>query len=95
MVELVREAVTETGLRPTPRGLNANPDIEAMRIDGGLTGRQAAELIQLKKLANDIRHAYITVTAEDVHVGVRRLLKLLAPFTASYIKWIGEYGVKL
>lgn len=93
MVELVREAVTVTGLRPLGRALNVNPDIEAMRADGGLSGSQAAELIQLKKLANDLRHIYLTVTADDVHRGVRRVLKLLPTFTARYVKWLGEYGI--
>jgi hypothetical protein len=95
MVELVREAATLTGLRPAGRRPEANPDIEAVRADGGLTGRQASELIQLKKLANDIRHIYVTVTADDVHAGVDRLLKLLPDFMAAYRAWLGEYGVSL
>jgi hypothetical protein len=78
-----------------PRGLPANPDIEAVRADGGLSGSQASELIQLKKLANDIRHAYISVIADDMHAGVRRLLKLLPQFTAAYVTWLAEYGIVL
>jgi len=70
MVELVRSAATATGLRPAGRGLSINPDIEAVRADGCITGNQPSELIQLKQLANDLRHVYITVTADDVHAGV-------------------------
>ena len=95
IVELVREAATVTGLRPAGRRPEANPDIEAVRADGCLTGRQASELIQLKKLANDIRHVYVTVTADDVHAGVDRLLKLLPGFITAYRVWLGEYGVSL
>jgi hypothetical protein len=95
MVELVREAVTAIGLRPAGRRPEANPDIEAIRADEGITGRQAAELVQLKKLANDIRHVYITVSADDVHAGVDRLLKLLPRFTSAYVAWLEGHGVML
>lgn len=95
MVELVREAVTATGLRPANRALHVNPDIEAMRADGGLTRSQATELIQLKKLANDLRHIYIVVSADDAHAGALRALKLLPRFTSAYAKWLDEYGIRI
>jgi hypothetical protein len=33
--------------------------------------------------------------ADDVHTAVHALLKLLPGFTASYVRWLAEYGVDL
>jgi hypothetical protein len=94
-VELVRFAATLTGLRPAGRRPSANADIEALRIDGALTGKQAYELVQLKELCDELRHAYAEVEADDLHAGVRAVLKLLPGFTASYLRWLAEYEVKV
>ena len=66
-----------------------------MRLDGALTGKQAYELVQLKELCDELRHAYAYVEADDVHAGVRAVLKLLPGFTASYVRWLAEYDVKV
>lgn len=92
-VELVRLAATLTGLRPAGRRPSANADIEALRADGALTGKQAYELVQLKELCDEMRHAYIYVEADDVHAAVDSTLKLLPGFIASYVGWLAEYGV--
>lgn len=94
-VELVRFAATLTGLRPAGRRPSTNADIEALRIDGALTGKQAYELVQLKELCDELRHVYAYVEADDVHAGVRAVLKLLPGFTASYLRWLAEYDVKV
>lgn len=94
-VELVRFAATLTGLRPAGRRPSANADIEALRIDGALTGKQAYELVQLKELCDELRHAYAYVEADDVHAGVQAVLKLLPGFTISYLQWLAEYDVKV
>jgi hypothetical protein len=94
-VELVRFAATLLGLRPAGRRPSTNADIDALRIDGALTGKQAYELIQLKELCDELRHAYAYVEADDVHAGVRAVLKLLPAFTASYVGWLAEYDVKV
>jgi uncharacterized protein YutE (UPF0331/DUF86 family) len=94
-VELARFAATLTGLRPAGRRPSTNADIEALRADGALTGEQTYKLIQLKELCDKLRHEYAYVDAEDVHAAVHTLLKLLPSFTASYVKWLAEYGVEL
>ncbi len=94
-VELVRFAATLTGLRPAGRRPSANADIEALRSDGALTGKQTYELVQLKELCDRLRHEYAYVGADDVHAAVHSLLKLLLGFTASYVQWLAEYGVDL
>lgn len=94
-VELARFAATLTGLRPAGRRPSANADIEALRVDGALTGKQAYELVQLKELCDELRHIYIYVEADDVHAAVHSILKLLPGFTASFVRWLGEYGVKV
>jgi hypothetical protein len=94
-VELARFAATLTGLRPAGRRPSANADIEALRADGALTGAQTYELIQLKELCDRLRHEYAYVDANDVHGAVHALLKLLPSFTASYVRWLAQYGVDL
>jgi hypothetical protein len=94
-VELVRFAATLTGLRPAGRRPSANADIEALRVDGALTGKQAYELVQLKELCDELRHAYVYVESDDVHRGVGVVLKLLPGLTAAYVRWLAEYGVKV
>lgn len=94
-VELVRYAATLTGLRPAGRRPSTNADIEALRADGALTGEQTYKLVQLKELCDSLRHAYAYVEADDVHAAVHTLLKLLPSFTASYLRWLAEYGLDL
>lgn len=94
-VELVRFAATLTGLRPAGRRPSTNADIEALRIDGALTGKQTYELVQLKELCDELRHAYAYVDANDVHAAVRSILKLLPGFTVAYVRWLAEYDVKV
>jgi len=94
-VELARSAATLTGLRPTGRRPSTNADIEALRADGALTGEQTYKLVQLKELCDRLRHEYAYVDADDVHAAVRTLLELLPGFTASYVKWLAEYGLGL
>ncbi len=94
-VELVRVAATLTELRPAGRRPSANADIEALRADGALSGEQTYKLVQLKELCDQLRHAYAYVDADDVHTGVHSLLKLLPSFTASYARWLAEYGVEV
>lgn len=94
-VELARFAATLTGLRPAGRRPSSNADIEALRADGALTGKQTYELVQLKELCDRLRHEYAYVDADDVHAAVRSLLKLLPTFIASYVKWLAEYGIDL
>jgi hypothetical protein len=94
-VELTRFAATLTGLRPAGRRPSTNADIEALRTDGALSGKQTYELVRLKELCDRMRHEYAYVDADDVHVAVHSLLKLLPSFTASYVQWLAEYGVKL
>ena len=94
-VELVRFAATLTGLRPAGRRPSTNADIEALRADGALTGEQTYELVRLKELCDGLRHAYVDVEADDVHAAVHSILKLLPGFTASYVRWLGEYGVEV
>ena len=94
-VELVRFAATLTGLRPAGRRPSANADVEALRADGAFTGRQTYGLVQLKELCDGLRHAYVYVEADDVHAAVHSILKLLPGFTASYVRWLAEYGVKV
>jgi hypothetical protein len=94
-VELTRVAATLTGLRPAGRRPSTNADIESLRADGALTGDQTYKLVQLKELCDRMRHEYAYVDAEDVHAAVHSLLKLLPGFTASYVKWLAEYGVKI
>jgi len=94
-VELARFAATLTELRPAGRRPSTNADIEALRADGALTGKQTHELVQLKELCDRLRHEYAYVDAGDVHAAVHSLLRLLPSFTASYVKWLAEYGVEL
>ena len=93
-VELVRVAATLTGLRPAGRRPSTNADIEALRADRA-SGEQTYKLVQLKELCDRLRHAYAYVDADDVHIAVRSLLKLLPSFTASYVQWLAEYGVEV
>jgi hypothetical protein len=93
-VELVRFAATLTGLRPAGRRPpSTNADIEALRADGAFTGKQTYELVQLKELCDGLRHAYVYVEADNMHAAARSVLKLLPDFTASYVRWLAEYGV--
>ena len=94
-VELVRFATTLTGLRPAGRRPSTNADIEALRTDGALTGKQTYELVQLKELCDGLRHAYAYVEADDVHGAAHSVLKLLPGFTASYVRWLAEYDVEV
>jgi len=94
-VELARVAATLTGLRPPGRRPSTNADIEALRADGALSGKQTYELVQLKELCDRMRHEYVYVDAEDVYRAVRSLVKFLPGFTASYVQWLTEYGVDL
>jgi hypothetical protein len=94
-VELVRFAATLTCLRPAGRRPSTNADIEALRADGAFTGKQTYELVQLKELCDGLRHAYAYVEADDIHTAARSILKLLPGFTASYVGWLAEYGIKI
>lgn len=94
-VELARIAATLTGLRPAGRRPSANADIEALRADGALSGDQTYKLVQLKELCDRLRHEYAYVEAGDMHAAVGSLLELLPGFTASYVRWLAEYGVDL
>jgi uncharacterized protein YutE (UPF0331/DUF86 family) len=94
-VELARVAATLTGLRPAGRRPSTNADIEALRADGALSGKQTYEIVQLKELCDRVRHEYVYVDAEDVYRAVRSLVKFLPGFMASYVQWLAEYGVDL
>jgi uncharacterized protein YutE (UPF0331/DUF86 family) len=94
-VELARFAATLTELRPAGRRPSTNADLEALRADGALTGTQTYRLVQLKELCDKLRHEYAHVDASDVHAAVHSLLKLLPSFTASYVRWLAEYGLDL
>jgi hypothetical protein len=91
MVELARLGVTVTGLKGRNRPFHqTNSDINAVREDGGLTGKESADLITLELLADKLRHEYMVVSPDELHSAVNLALALLPGFTNSYTVWLAQ-----
>jgi hypothetical protein len=94
-VEAVRAGAKLTGLKSSP-GMPGVPGIiDAIRVDGGFTSRQAETFTELYRTRNRLQHSSPDIQADEVHRQVRRVLRHLPRFVESYLAWLEENNVKL
>lgn len=95
VAEAVRAGVKLTGLKP-PAGMPGIPGIiDAVRLDGGFTPKQAETFVVLYRTRNQLQHASPDIQADAVHRNVRLLLGHLPGFVKSYIAWLGKHDIEL
>jgi hypothetical protein len=94
-VEAVRAGVKLTGLKSSP-GMPGVPGIiDAIRVDGGFTSRQAETFTELYRTRNRLQHSSPDIQADEVHRQVRRLLRHLPRFVESYLAWLEKLNVEI
>ena len=94
-VEAVRAGSKLTGLRPSPDMPGVSGIIDAIRVDGGFTSRQAETFTELYRTRNRLQHSSPDIQADEVHRQVRLLLRHLPRFVASYLKWLQRHNIEL
>ena len=94
-VEAVRMGAKLAGLKPAEGTLGASGLIEAIRIDGGFSDRQAQTFIELYRTRNGLQHDSPGIEADEVHRQVRLLLRHLPRFVESYVKWLEGHDIEL
>jgi hypothetical protein len=94
-VEAVRVGAKLAGVTPPDGMLGASGLIEAIRIDGGFSDRQALTFTELYRTRNGLQHASPGIEADEVHRQVRLLLRHLPRFVESYVKWLKGRGIEL
>jgi hypothetical protein len=93
--EAVRAGAKLTGTGPTA-GTHGIPGIiDAIRVDGGFTHRQAETFTELYRTRNHLQHASSDIQADEVHRQVRLLLGHLPRLVKSYLAWLERHGVEL
>jgi hypothetical protein len=94
-VEAVRAGAKLAGIKPTVGMPGAAGLIDAIRLDGGLSDRQAETFIELYRTRNRLQHSSPDIEADEVHRQVRLLLRHLPRFVESYIAWLQKRGIEL
>jgi hypothetical protein len=94
-VEAVRAGAKLTGLKATPGMPGVAGIIDAIRVDGGFTSRQAETFTELYRTRNRLQHSSPDIQADEVHRQVRRVLRHLPRLVESYLAWLEEHNVKL
>jgi hypothetical protein len=94
-VEAVRVGAKLAGVKPAEGMLGASGLIEAIRIEGGFSDRQAQTFIELYHTRNGLQHASPGVEADEVHRQVRLLLRHLPRFVESYVNWLKGHDIEL
>ena len=93
--EAIKAGAKLTGLKSTP-GMPGLPGIvDAVRVDGGFTKRQAETFVGLHRTRNRLQHSSPDMEADEVHRQVRLLLRHLPGFVKSYLAWLERHGVEL
>jgi hypothetical protein len=93
--EAIRAGVELTGLKSTS-GMPGLPGIvDAIRVDGGFTSRQAETFVELYRTRNRLQHSSPDMEADEVHRQVRLLLGHLPRLVKSYLAWLERHDVEL
>ncbi len=94
-VEAVKAGAKLVGIKPAVGVPGAAGLIDAIRLDGGFSERQAETFIGLYRTRNRLQHSSPDIEADEVHRQVRLLLRHLPRFVKSYIAWLQTHGVEL
>ncbi len=95
MAEAVKAGAKLTNTKPTS-GMPGVPGIvDAIRVDGGFTARQAETFTTLYRTRNHLQHASPDIQADEVHRQVRRLLGHLPRLVKSFVAWLERHDVEL
>jgi uncharacterized protein YutE (UPF0331/DUF86 family) len=69
--------------------------IDAIRADGGFTGRQAETFTALYRTRNRLQHSSPDIQADEVNRQVRVLIRHLPRFVGSYVAWLEKHDIEL
>jgi predicted nucleotidyltransferase len=91
----IKAGIKLTGLKSTP-GMPGLPGmVDAVRVDGGFTKRQAETFVELYRTRNRLQHSSPDIEADEVHRQVRLLLRHLPGLVKSYLAWLERHDVEL
>lgn len=94
LVEAARSGLVAGGVaRPGGTPETVRSDLERVRDDRGITDGQLALLVDLSRTRNQLQHAYIDVSADDMRTAVRRLRGNLPALTKALNAWLTRHGV--
>jgi hypothetical protein len=69
--------------------------VDAIRLDGGFSDRQAETFVELYRTRNRLQHSSPDIEADEVHRQVRALLRHLPRFIKSYLAWLQRHDIQL
>ncbi len=93
--EAVRAGAKLAGLKPSLGIPGVSGIIDAIRVDGGFTSRQAETFTELYRTRNRLQHSSPDIQADEVHRQVRLLLRHLPRFVASYLAWLKKHNIEI
>lgn len=94
-VEAIVAGAALVGANPPTGMRGASGALEAIRIDGGFTKRQAETFTELYHTRDRLQHSSPDVEPDELHRQVRLLLRHLPRLMRSYVGWLRRYGVEL
>jgi len=94
-VEAIKAGAKLAGTKPTMGLPGASGLIDAIRLDGGFSDRQAETFIELYRTRNRLQHSSPDIEADEVHRQVNLLLRHLPRLVKSYIAWLQKHGIEL
>jgi hypothetical protein len=93
--EAVKAGAMLVGLKPPAGRLGTAGYVEAIRVNGGFSNRQAETFIELYRTRNRLQHSSPDIEADEVHRQVRLLLRHLPRLVKSFLDWLARHGVQL
>jgi len=94
LVEAARSGLIASGIaEPLGTPESVPTDLWRVRDDGGLTEGQAGLLVDLSQTRNELQHAYIEVSADDLRSAISRLRANLPAIVTALNGWFTRHGV--
>jgi hypothetical protein len=93
--EAVKAGAKLAGMSPTAGILGVPGLIDAIRLDGGFSDRQAETFVELYRTRNRLQHSSPDIEADEMHRQVRALLCHLPGFIKSYLAWLQKHDIRL
>lgn len=94
-LEAIAAGAALVGAKPPAGMRGASGALEAIRLDGGFTKRQAETFTGLYHTRNRLQHSSPDVEPDELHRQVRLLLRHLPRLMKSYLDWLRQHDIEL